>query len=199
MRLALFCHHFQSQKLAHLQSMFNSRDRGLAELLIANDFTNLQIMYSQWQIKDLHKVGALTVQGCTNTQSCWNFQKLHEIERMWTPGGGGGGEAHSSIHQWSANDSVIKTINLKIHKSLLLSHSHSYVSKYSNKLHNQMQNLIFAGGNKPVVHPLHLEKYPLQPSESHPSVEYCEWRCCSLCVGADGEKKVLQISLHEKK
>ena len=64
--------------------------------------------------------------------------------------GGGGGRIPQS-----ANDSVIKTINLKNHKYLLLSHSHSYVSKYSNKLYNQMQNLIFAGGNKPVVHPLH--------------------------------------------
>ena len=44
---------------------------------------NFSARYYQWRIQDFSEVGAPTLQG----RFCQNFQKLHEIERIWTPGG----------------------------------------------------------------------------------------------------------------
>ena len=41
----------------------------------------------QWQIQDFPKEGVPTPQGGTNIRICQIFQKLHEIERIWTPRG----------------------------------------------------------------------------------------------------------------
>ena len=51
----------------------------------------------QWRIQDFPQVGAWTLQGeGVNTQFAKFSQKLHEIERIWTPGGGGGGGVRPS-------------------------------------------------------------------------------------------------------
>ena len=43
----------------------------------------------QWRIQDFPEVGALTPQGGAPTYDFVKIsQKLHEIERIWTPGGG---------------------------------------------------------------------------------------------------------------
>ena len=41
----------------------------------------------QWRIQDFPEEGAPTSQEGANIRLCQNFPKLHEIERIWTPGG----------------------------------------------------------------------------------------------------------------
>ena len=45
----------------------------------------------QWRIQDFPEEGAPTPQGGAPIYEIAKFsEKLHEIERIWTPGGGGG-------------------------------------------------------------------------------------------------------------
>ena len=44
----------------------------------------------QWLIQDFPEVGAPTLKGAPTYDFAKFLQKLHEIERIWTPKGGGG-------------------------------------------------------------------------------------------------------------
>ena len=46
------------------------------------------IKYGQWQIKDFPEEGVPTLQGAPTYDFAKFSQKLHEIERIWTPRGG---------------------------------------------------------------------------------------------------------------
>ena len=49
----------------------------------------IHLTHRQWRIQDFPKEGAPTPQGGTPTYDFAKFsQKLHEIERIWAPGGG---------------------------------------------------------------------------------------------------------------
>ena len=52
--------------------------------------TRLVWLANQWRIQDFPEEGAPTLQGGAPTYDFAKFSpKLHEIERIWTPGGGG--------------------------------------------------------------------------------------------------------------
>ena len=46
-------------------------------------------IWSQWRIQDFPEVRAPTLQGAPTYDFAKISQKLHEIERIWTLGGGG--------------------------------------------------------------------------------------------------------------
>ena len=62
------------------------------------------VIHSQWRIQDFPEEGAPTLQGGAPTYDFAKFsQKLHEIERIWTPRGG---RASKILLCRSATDSV---------------------------------------------------------------------------------------------
>ena len=84
---------------------------------------------NQWRIQDFPEEGAPTLQeGGATYDFAKISQKLHEIERIWTPGGGGRGGASKILlcRSATANELVSRTLS-----DILLS-----LTKQRNKLTN---------------------------------------------------------------
>ena len=56
---------------------------------IRNRFQNVLYQSGFLPVQDFSQEGAPTSGGGANVRFCQNFPKLHEIERIWTPGAGG--------------------------------------------------------------------------------------------------------------
>ena len=89
--------HQKQQTGSYILGIMDSFLKGGGEIseFYANKFVCLVNVFgcgwelNQWRIQDFPEVGAPTLQGAPTYDFAKISQKLHKIERIWTPGGGG--------------------------------------------------------------------------------------------------------------